>query len=104
MQVSARSILDLIPNLVKSRSREIGCYNDRIALKFDRHLGSGAAEVPVKFHSNWPEKPNVESRGFETSRDLVVRRPSAYSEYTLSVWLHYNMGVGDVDCKSNVNH
>ena len=36
-----------------SRSREIGCYNDSIALKFDRHLGSGAAEVPVKFQSNW---------------------------------------------------
>ena len=38
---------------VKSRRREIGCYNDRIALKFDRHLGSTAAEVPVKFQSNW---------------------------------------------------
>ena len=35
-----------------SRSREIGYYNDRIALKFDRHLGSGAAEVPVKFQSD----------------------------------------------------
>ena len=33
----------LPPNLVESRSREIGCYNDRIALKFDRHLGSPAA-------------------------------------------------------------
>ena len=28
------------PNLVKSRCREIGCYNDRIALPFDKHLGS----------------------------------------------------------------
>ena len=33
-------------NLVKSRSREIGCYNDSIALKFDRHLDSAAVEVP----------------------------------------------------------
>ena len=36
-------------NIAKTRSREIGCYNDPIALKFDRHLGSGA----VKFHSDW---------------------------------------------------
>ena len=39
----------LPPTLVKPRSREIGCYYDRIARKFDRHLGSAAAEVPVKF-------------------------------------------------------
>ena len=32
---------------MKSRSREFGCYNDRIGLKFDRHLGSAA----VKFQS-----------------------------------------------------
>ena len=34
---------------IKSRSRDIWCYNDRNALKFDRHLDSAAAEVPVKF-------------------------------------------------------
>ena len=39
-------------DLVKSRSREIGRYNDRIALEFDRHLGSAAAEVPVTFQSD----------------------------------------------------
>ena len=34
---------DVLPqDIVKSRSREIGCYNDRIALKFDSHLGSAA--------------------------------------------------------------
>ena len=50
----------LPPNLVKSRTREIGCYNDRIALKFDRHLGSGAAEVPVKFQIVWKSlNPNL---------------------------------------------
>ena len=42
----------LSPNLVKSRSREIGCHNDRIARKFYRHIGSPAAEMPVKFQSN----------------------------------------------------
>ena len=47
-----------LQDLVKSRSREIGCYNGRIALKFDRYLGSGAAEVPVKFQSDW-ESPNL---------------------------------------------
>ena len=36
----------------KSRSREIRCYDDRIALKFDKHLGSVAAEVPV-IKSDW---------------------------------------------------
>ena len=42
----------LPPNLGKSRSQEIGCYNDRIALKFDRHLGSSAVEMSVKFQSD----------------------------------------------------
>ena len=39
-------------DLVKSRSREIGCYNDRIAVKFDSHLGSAAVEIPVEFQSD----------------------------------------------------
>ena len=39
-------------DLVKSRSHEIGTLNCRIALKFDRHIGSNAAEVPVKFQSD----------------------------------------------------
>ena len=43
----------LPPNLAKSRSHEFGYYNDRIVLKFDRHLGCGAAEVPVNFQSGW---------------------------------------------------
>ena len=33
----------------KSRSREIGRLNYHIASKFDRHIGSTAADVPVKF-------------------------------------------------------
>ena len=50
----------LSPNLAKSRSREIGCYSYRITLKFDRHLGSTAAEVPVKFQGDWKSlNPNL---------------------------------------------
>ena len=44
--------LDVLPrDLVKFRSREIGCFNDCVALKIDRHLGS--ADVPDKFQSGW---------------------------------------------------
>ena len=28
-------------------------YNDGIALKFDRHIGSVAVQVPFKFRDNW---------------------------------------------------
>ena len=50
----------LPPNIVKSRSREIDCYHDRIVLKFDRHLGSAAADMPVKFQSDWNSlNPNL---------------------------------------------
>ena len=43
----------LLLDLVKSRDSEIGCYNDPIALKFDRHLGNAATEVPVRFQNDW---------------------------------------------------
>ena len=33
---------------MKSRSREIGSLNDRIALQFDRHHNSSAFDGPVK--------------------------------------------------------
>ena len=45
-------------NSMKSRSREIVCYNDSIVLTYDRHLGSAAAEVIGK--------SGAESRGIET--------------------------------------
>ena len=53
--------LDILPqDLLKSRSHEIGCYNDRIAPKFDRHLGSAAAGVTVKFQNDWKSlNPNL---------------------------------------------
>ena len=60
---------------MKIWSREIGCYNDHITAKWDRHLGSAAAELPVKFRL---ERSKRKSRGFETSRDLAVRRPPAW--------------------------
>ena len=60
-----RSCLDLIPgplftkqtdvlpqDLVKFRGREIPVQTVSIALKFDRHLDSSAAEMPVKFQSD----------------------------------------------------
>ena len=46
-----------------------------IALKFNGQLGSSAVELPVKFQSD--SIFNVQSRDFETSRDLTIRRPSA---------------------------
>ena len=39
--------------ITKSRSCEIGCYNDHVALKSDKHLDSTAAEVPVKSEKDW---------------------------------------------------
>ena len=54
MEIPIKAILPLAWEPPKIYvSREIGCYNDSIALKFDRHLGSTAAEVPVKFQSDW---------------------------------------------------
>ena len=39
---------DVLPqNLVKSRSREIGCYNDGIALKFQRHRDACQISEPL---------------------------------------------------------
>ena len=58
------------PNLMKTRSREIRCFNDHIALKFDWHFGSPAAEVPVKFQSD--SRYSTGSCG-ETSVRLVNR-------------------------------
>ena len=44
---------DVLPqDLVKPRGREIHVQTFPITLKFDRHLGSSAAEMPVKFQSN----------------------------------------------------
>ena len=39
-------------DLLKFRSREIRVYTFPIALKLNKHLGSSAAEMPVKFQSD----------------------------------------------------
>ena len=55
-----------VRNYYKSRSREIGCYNERIALQFDRHPGSVAADVPVNLHSDWRSyNPNFAALNFK---------------------------------------
>ena len=44
---------DFLPqNLLKSRSRKIWVYTFPIALKFDRRLGSSAAEMPDNLQSD----------------------------------------------------
>ena len=42
-----------LPNIVKPQSYVNGLYHDCIPLKFDKHLSSTAAEVPVKLSSDW---------------------------------------------------
>ena len=45
--------VDVLPqDLVKPRCREIRVYTFSMALIFDRHLGSNAAEMPVKFQGD----------------------------------------------------
>ena len=39
-------------DLVKSRGRDIRVWTIPIPLKFDRHIGSSAAEMPIKFQSD----------------------------------------------------
>ena len=46
-------------------------------MKLNRHLGSSAAEKPVKFQGE-TIIITPQSRDFETSRALAVRRPIAY--------------------------
>ena len=51
--------MDVLPqDLVKCWRHEIVCYSVRIALKFDMHLDSAAAEMPVKFQSDL-KSPNM---------------------------------------------
>ena len=50
-------------NLPKSRSHEIGCYSDRIAVKFDRHYGSATFQ-----NSERLEKFKPKSLGLELHR------------------------------------
>ena len=57
---------------MKSRSHEIGCFNNRVALQFDRYLDRANAEMLVKFQSDW-KSPNIAaSRLNEMLRQDVV--------------------------------
>ena len=45
--------MDVLPqDLVKPRCRDIRVYTFHIALKFDKHLDSITAEMPVKFQND----------------------------------------------------
>ena len=74
---------DVLPwDLVKSRSREIGCHIDSVALKFANHLGSSAAEVSVKFWSYWKSlSPRVSdfTRSYGLSSVCLVNRDPAFN-------------------------
>ena len=87
------------------RLKLIRVYNDRIALLFDRHLGSAAADVPVKFQSDWKSlNPNlVASRSCGKTTHLVNRGPNAviqtersptpkYAHAFQCVLLHFEAG------------
>ena len=61
---------------IKSRSYEIGTLNCRIALKFDRHIGSNAAEVPVKFQSD----RKILNTNLAASRLYEILRKDVFSD------------------------
>ena len=69
---------DVLPqDLVKSHSREIRCYNDRIYRSEILHATRQRCQIGERM-----EKSKPESRGFETSRDLAIRRPSVNTPFT----------------------
>ena len=87
------------PNLAKSRSREIGCYNYRIALKFDRHLGSTAAEVPVNFRAIGKmisPTQTTTARKAESTQLVVLTTESSCSRHHLSISTHENIQQIDI--------
>ena len=87
-------------DLLNTRSREIWCYNDCTAVKFDRRIGSAAVEVPVKFQSN-RESLNLNllaSRLHEFSRLGVsspVNRGLGQYEYIIQIDLQDLWIIGD---------
>ena len=57
---------------VKSQSREIQVYIFQIDLDLDRQIGSSvhdACQISERYYHY-----NIQSRGFETSQDLMVKR------------------------------
>ena len=73
------SISDKTPHCKISWSLEAArLVVEMITLKFDRHIGSSAAEVAVKFQSDRTIL-HTKSHGFETSRDLTLRRVNTWN-------------------------
>ena len=68
-----------------SRSHEIGSLNYRVALKFERHVGSSAAEVPVKFQRN---RKNLAASimSFTLNEKVILTTFSSLSAQKLSKW------------------
>ena len=58
---------------MKTRSREVDRLNSHIALKFDRQCCRGVRQI-----SEWLHNSIYESHGFETLRDLTIRRLIRY--------------------------
>ena len=69
---------EILPqDLVKYRSREIHLQTFPIALKFDRQRCWDACQFLERY-----DHYNAQSRDFETSRDLTLRRPFAFARFT----------------------
>ena len=68
---------------MKSRSRETGSLNYRIALKLHRHIGSTVVKISDRSY-----KSKYKSRGFETLQDLTIRHLTEYWKRTLLVIDH----------------
>ena len=69
-------------DLVKSRSHVIGTLNCHIALTFDRHIGSNAAEVPVKFESD----RTILNTNLAASRLYEILRKDVFSDIETGPW------------------
>ena len=66
-------------------------------MKYDRQLGGAAADVPAKFQSGRKSpNPNL----VEISRDLAVRRPSAWWLEALIYWIWCYLSWNDMWCPS----
>ena len=92
---------------MKSWSREIRCYFNRIILEFERHLDSTAAELPVKIQNSWKSSnPNSRLRSFngscgKTSVRLMKRVPGWLIVWLPEWWLlHWHCGYDKNICLS----
>ena len=72
---------DVLPqNLMKSRSREIGCFDDRIALKFD-------GQIEEQLGMPKPESCSFETRYYSNTSVRLVNRGPDISRYGIT-FLH----------------